>query len=116
MVKACEDDLCYFWNEKLGTHLVAGAVNKKHQENILSETASLLSLENKLDRLRTMEISESSSAAMFIKSVIKCPRMHPGTKYQHCKRADWACQVMLPCSKGRGGWQRRVKGRSRRFL
>ena len=116
MVKACEDDLCYFWNEMLGTHLVAGAVNKKHQENILSETASLLSLENKLDRLRTMEISESSSAAMFIKSVIKCPRMHPGTKYQHCKKADWACQVMLPCSKGRGGWQRRVKGRSRIFL
>ena len=37
-------------DEMVGTQLVAGAVNKDHQAKVLSESASLLSLEDKLKR------------------------------------------------------------------
>ena len=56
----CKDDLCncsghkrqlYYRDEMVGTQLVAGAFNKEHQAKLLSETASLHSLEDKLDRL-----------------------------------------------------------------
>ena len=70
---ACGDDLCncaghnrqlYYRDEMVGTQLVAGALNKEHQAKILSETASLHSLEDKLDRLMALEKSESSSATL----------------------------------------------------
>ena len=48
----------------VGTQLVAGALNKEHQAKVLSETASLHSLEDKLDRLMALEKSESSSATL----------------------------------------------------
>ena len=40
-------------DEMVGTQLVAGAFNKEHQAKLLSETANLHSLEDKLDRLCT---------------------------------------------------------------
>ena len=56
----CKDDFCNCSGRKrqlycrdmiVGTQLVAGAFNKEHQVKLLSETASLHSLEDKLDRL-----------------------------------------------------------------
>ena len=55
----CKNDLCncsrqkrqlYYWDEMVGTQLVAGAFNKEYHAKLLSETASLHSLEDKLDR------------------------------------------------------------------
>ena len=48
----------------VGTQLVAGALNKEQPVKVLSETASLHSLEEKLDRLMALEKSESSSATL----------------------------------------------------
>ena len=69
----CEDDLCtcsghgrqlFYRDEMVGTQLVAGAYNKEHQAKLLSESANLLTLQDKLDRLSTLEKSESSSATL----------------------------------------------------
>ena len=69
----CGDDLCtcsghgrqlYYRDEMVGTQLVAGAYNKEHQARLLSESATLLTLQDKLDRLCTLEKSESSSATL----------------------------------------------------
>ena len=69
----CGDDLCscsghgrqlYYRDEMVGTQLVAGAYNKEHQAKLLSESASMLTLQDKLDRLCTLEKSESSSATL----------------------------------------------------
>ena len=43
---------------------MAGAFNKEHQAKLLFETASLHSLEDKLDRMCALEKSESSSATI----------------------------------------------------
>ena len=51
-------------DKMVGTQLVAGALNKEHQAKVLSETANLHSLEDKLNRLCALEKSESSSATL----------------------------------------------------
>ena len=52
------------WEEMLGTQLVAGACNKEHRSKVLAESATLKSLEEKLERLSTLEKSESLSATL----------------------------------------------------
>ena len=60
----CKDDLCkcsgykrqlYYRDEMVETQLVAGAFNKEHQAKLLPKTASLHSLEDKLDRMCALE-------------------------------------------------------------
>ena len=55
----CKGDLCnclghqwqlYYRDKMVGTQLVAGVFKKEHQAKLLSETASLHSLKDKLDR------------------------------------------------------------------
>ena len=69
----CGDDLCtcsghgrqlFYRDDMVGTQLVAGTNNKEHRARLLSESASLLNLQDKLDRLCTLEKSESSSATL----------------------------------------------------
>ena len=61
-------------DEMVGTQLVAGALNKEHQAKVLSETANLHSLEDKLNRLCALE-----------KSVILCNAQRTGTVHGRCE-------------------------------
>ena len=114
--KTCGDDLCncsghnrqlYYRDEMVGTQLVAGALNKEHQAKVLSETASLHSLEDKLDRLMALEKSESSSATLSgqvqapaVVKVVEVKRVEP-SKCSTCHRIHKKCskcQRAHPCT------------------
>ena len=112
----CGDDLCtcsghdrqlFYRDEMVGTQLVAGAYNKEHQAKLLSETANLLSLEDKLDRLCALEKSESSSATLSgqVQStagvkVVEVKRVEP-SKCSICHKIHKRCQKcqrVHPCT------------------
>ena len=44
-----------YWDEMVGTQLVAGALNMEHHAKVLSVTANLQSLEDKLNRFCALE-------------------------------------------------------------
>ena len=45
----------FYRDDMVGTQLVAGAYNKEHQTRLLSESASLLTLQDKWDRLCSVD-------------------------------------------------------------
>ena len=106
----CKGDLCncsghkqllYYRDEMVGTQLVAGAFNKEHQAKLLFETASLHSLEDKLDRMCALEKSESSSAtlsgqiqSMARVKVVEVKKTDPG-KCSTCHKVNKKCSEYI---------------------
>ena len=93
--------LLYYRDEMVGTQLVAGAFNKEHQAKLLFETASLHSLEDKLDRMCALEKSESSSATLIgqIQSmarvkVVEVKKTDPG-KCTTCHKVNKKCSEYI---------------------
>ena len=95
----------FYRDEMVGTQLVAGAYNKDHQAKILSESVNLVTLQQKLDRLTTLEKSESSSATLSsgstagVQQVESSKRDHPTCRvcnrvHKKCRQ----CQRPHPCS------------------
>ena len=85
----------------VGTQLVAGAFNKEHQAKMLFKTASLHSLEDKLDRMCALEKSESSSAtlsgqiqSMARVKVVEVKKTDPG-KCSTCHKVNKKCSEYI---------------------
>ena len=98
--------ICYR-DKMVGTQLVAGAINKEHQAKVLSETAGLVPLEDKLTRLCALEKSELSSAMLSgqvqspagVKVVeIKTPDLSRCSTCHNAHKKCGKCQQIHPCT------------------
>ena len=86
----------FYRDEMVGTQLVAGAYNKEYQAKLLSNTANLLSLEDKLDRLCALEKSESSSATLSgqvqttpVVKAVEVKKTEPSKFHKRCQKCQW---------------------------
>ena len=84
----------------VGTQLVAGACNKEHRSKVLAESATLKSLEEKLERLSTLEKSESSSATLSVQrlrglSHYRSQRIVGNAKRSTRNAGNVACDILV---------------------
>ena len=91
-------------DKMVGTQLVAGALNMEPQAKVLSETANLHSLEDKLNRLCALEKSESSSATLSgqVQSTagVRVGEVKKGepSKCSTCHKIHKRCKRAHPCT------------------
>lgn len=75
-----------FADEMVAQRLIAGLANQEHQRRVLSEVATLVTLEQKIERLRVLETTDESS------TVLRAPPSKPSeasaarSQYQKLKK------------------------------